>query len=66
MDFKFDEAKGHYITKHHLASFGGAGGQLACAIAEDLGIEDFNLQILFYPLCLWDWIEEQRVCAKSI
>lgn len=32
------EGRGHDAAKHHLASFGGAGGQHACAIAESLGI----------------------------
>lgn len=32
------EGRGHDAAKHHLASFGGAGGQHACAIAEALGI----------------------------
>lgn len=31
-------ARGHDIRKHTLASFGGAGGQHACAIARSLGI----------------------------
>lgn len=33
------EAKGHEANKHILASFGGAGGQHACAVAENLGIK---------------------------
>lgn len=32
------EAKGHDTSKHRLATFGGAGGQHAVAIAESLGI----------------------------
>lgn len=32
------EGRGHDAAKHHLASFGGAGGQHACSIAEALGI----------------------------
>ena len=32
------EAKGHDTSSHRLATFGGAGGQHACAIAESLGI----------------------------
>lgn len=32
------EARGYEITAHNLAVFGGAGGQHACEIAENLGI----------------------------
>lgn len=32
------EGKGYVASTHHLASFGGAGGQHACAVAENLGI----------------------------
>ena len=32
------EAKGHDTSTHRLATFGGAGGQHAVAIAESLGI----------------------------
>lgn len=32
------EGKGYVTVKHHLASFGGAGGQHACSIAKNLGI----------------------------
>jgi 5-oxoprolinase (ATP-hydrolysing) len=34
------EAKGHDTTNHILACFGGAGGQHACAIAQNLGIRE--------------------------
>lgn len=33
------QMKGHDVTKHVLACFGGAGGQHACAIAEALGMK---------------------------
>lgn len=33
------EAKGHRTSDHDLAVFGGAGGQAACAIAANLGID---------------------------
>ncbi len=33
------EARGFEITSHNLAVFGGAGGQHACEIAGNLGIE---------------------------
>lgn len=32
------EGKGHVTAAHYLASFGGAGGQHACAVANNLGI----------------------------
>lgn len=32
------EGKGYAANRHHLASFGGAGGQHACAVATNLGI----------------------------
>lgn len=32
------EGKGYVTTEHNLASFGGAGGQHACAVANNLGI----------------------------
>lgn len=32
------EGKGYVTSGHHLASFGGAGGQHACAVANNLGI----------------------------
>ena len=36
---KFElQAKGHDTSRHVLASFGGAGGQHACAIARSLGM----------------------------
>jgi len=34
------EARGHDTSTHILASFGGAGGQHACAVADALGISD--------------------------
>src|SRR5690606_33419004 len=35
---KISVARGHAITKYALPSFGGAGGQHACRVAETLGI----------------------------
>lgn len=32
------EGKGYITSTHHLSSFGGAGGQHACAVANNLGI----------------------------
>ncbi|HEY9758351.1 MAG TPA: hydantoinase B/oxoprolinase family protein, partial [Oculatellaceae cyanobacterium] len=43
---KVSIAKGHDITDYALVSFGGAGGQHACLIAESLGIKT----VLIHPL----------------
>jgi 5-oxoprolinase (ATP-hydrolysing) len=39
-------ARGHDVTTHALACFGGAGGQFACRVADELGIE----AVLVHPL----------------
>ncbi|GAA0320740.1 hydantoinase B/oxoprolinase family protein [Sphingomonas oligophenolica] len=39
-------ARGHDLARYALASFGGAGGQHACAIADTLGID----QVMVHPL----------------
>jgi len=65
------EAKGHDVAKHHLASFGGAGGQHACAIAEALGIKrvlihKYSSILSAYGIGLADLVhEEERVCTKA-
>ena len=43
---KISIARGHDVTRYTLACFGGAGGQLACRVADALGME----RILVYPL----------------
>jgi len=43
---KISVRKGHDITKYALVSFGGAGGQHACAVADALGIRT----IIIHPL----------------
>jgi 5-oxoprolinase (ATP-hydrolysing) len=43
---KISIARGHDVTRYSLACFGGAGGQLACRVADALGIE----RILIHPL----------------
>lgn len=35
---KISVAKGHDVTRYALTTFGGAGGQHACAVADELGI----------------------------
>lgn len=63
--------KGHDVAKHHLASFGGAGGQHACAIASQLGIKrvlihKYSSILSAYGIGLADVVhEEERVCAKA-
>jgi 5-oxoprolinase (ATP-hydrolysing) len=43
---KISIARGHDVTRHTLVSFGGAGGQHACRVADSLGIE----RIFVHPL----------------
>jgi len=43
---KISIARGHDVTRYTLVSFGGAGGQHACRVADSLGIE----RILIHPL----------------
>ncbi|POR31119.1 Hydantoinase [Tolypocladium paradoxum] len=65
------EARGHHTADHHLASFGGAGGQHACAIAEALGIRRVTIHkyssiLSAYGIGLADVVhEEERPCAKT-
>ncbi|MCA0909700.1 hydantoinase B/oxoprolinase family protein [Qipengyuania gaetbuli] len=43
---KISVARGHDVTAYALACFGGAGGQHACKVADELGIET----VLVHPL----------------
>ena len=43
---RISTARGHDISNHALACFGGAGGQFACRVADELGIET----VLVHPL----------------
>ena len=43
---KISVARGHDVTAYALACFGGAGGQHACRVADELGIET----VLVHPL----------------
>jgi len=43
---KISVARGYDVTNYALACFGGAGGQLACRVADELGIET----VLVHPL----------------
>lgn len=66
------EARGHDVTKHHLASFGGAGGQHAIAIADILGIKKvvihkYSSILSAHGIGLADIVhEEQKPCSKNI
>lgn len=59
------EAKGHDTSKHRLATFGGAGGQHAVAIAERLGIKQilvhrYSSVLSAYGMSLADVVDEQQ------
>ena len=60
------EAKGHDTSKHRLATFGGAGGQHAVAIAESLGIRQilvhrYSSVLSAYGMALADVVDESQV-----
>lgn len=59
------EAKGHDTSKHRLATFGGAGGQHAVAIAESLGISQilvhrYSSVLSAYGMALADVVDERQ------
>lgn len=59
------EAKGYDAGLHHLASFGGAGGQHACDIARKLGISrvlihKYSSVLSAYGMALADLVHEER------
>lgn len=59
------EAKGHDTSRHRLATFGGAGGQHAVAIAESLGIRQilihrYSSVLSAYGMALADVVEENQ------
>ncbi|KAK3903952.1 putative oxysterol binding protein [Staphylotrichum tortipilum] len=59
------EAKGHDTSKHRLATFGGAGGQHAVAIAESLGIMQilihrYSSVLSAYGMALADVVDERQ------
>lgn len=59
------EARGHDTSKHRLATFGGAGGQHAVAIAEALGIKQilihrYSSVLSAYGMALADVVDEQQ------
>ena len=65
------EAKGHDTSHHRLATFGGAGGQHAVAIAESLGIHQilvhrYSSVLSAYGMALADVVDESQVPDSSI
>ncbi|KAJ4388766.1 hypothetical protein N0V93_006226 [Gnomoniopsis smithogilvyi] len=66
------EARGYDTEAHHLASFGGAGGQHSCAVAEILGIKKVLIHkyasiLSAYGIGVADVVrEETRPCNKDI
>lgn len=60
------EAKGHQMSDHILAAFGGAGGQHACDIAQALRIErvvvhKYSSVLSAYGMALADTVQEERL-----
>ncbi|KAJ6790010.1 hypothetical protein PWT90_03799 [Aphanocladium album] len=65
------EAKGHDSSKHRLATFGGAGGQHAVAIAESLGISQilvhrYSSVLSAYGMALADVVDERQEPESSV
>jgi 5-oxoprolinase (ATP-hydrolysing) len=65
------EAKGHDTSKHRLATFGGAGGQHAVAIAESLGIRQilihrYSSVLSAYGMALADVVDETQEPESKI
>jgi 5-oxoprolinase (ATP-hydrolysing) len=66
------EAKGHRTSDHDLAVFGGAGGQAACAIAANLGIDRILIHryssiLSAYGMALADVVRDvQEPCSAPL
>ncbi|CAF9914941.1 MAG: hypothetical protein GOMPHAMPRED_008335 [Gomphillus americanus] len=65
------EARGHDASKHRLATFGGAGGQHAVAIAESLGIHQilihkYSSVLSAYGMALADVVDESQVPESKV
>lgn len=65
------EAKGHDTSQHRLATFGGAGGQHAVAIAESLGIRQilchkYSSVLSAYGMALADVVHEVQEPSSVI
>jgi 5-oxoprolinase (ATP-hydrolysing) len=64
------EARGHDVTTHNLACFGGAGGQHACSVAAALGISrviihKYSSVLSAYGLALADVVNELQEPAAT-
>lgn len=65
------EAKGHDSSKHRLATFGGAGGQHAVAIADALGIRQilvhrYSSVLSAYGMALADVVDERQEPESAV
>ncbi|OAP65469.1 hypothetical protein AYL99_01441 [Fonsecaea erecta] len=65
------EARGHDTSQHRLATFGGAGGQHAVAIAESLGIRQilvhrYSSVLSAYGMALADVVDENQVPESHV
>jgi 5-oxoprolinase (ATP-hydrolysing) len=65
------EAKGHDTSLHRLATFGGAGGQHAVAIAESLGIRQilvhrYSSVLSAYGMALADVVDERQIPESKV
>ncbi len=65
------EAKGHDTSQHRLATFGGAGGQHAVAIAQSLGIRQvlvhrYSSVLSAYGMALADVVDEQQAPESKV
>ncbi|KAF2862235.1 5-oxoprolinase [Piedraia hortae CBS 480.64] len=65
------EARGHDTSRHRLATFGGAGGQHAVAIAEALGISQilvhrYSSLLSAYGMALADVVDERQEPASEV
>ncbi|KAI9769495.1 MAG: hypothetical protein M1840_003972 [Geoglossum simile] len=65
------EARGHDTSLHRLATFGGAGGQHAVAIAESLGIRQilvhrYSSVLSAYGMALADVVDERQIPESKV
>ena len=65
------EARGHDTSQHRLATFGGAGGQHAVAIAESLGVKQilvhrYSSVLSAYGMALADVVDESQVPDSKV
>lgn len=65
------EARGFETASHHLACFGGAGGQHACSVAETLGISriiihKYSSVLSAYGLALAEVVKESQEPVSAV